>query len=76
MEKEIVERFLGKFVKLEKKTFDPNNPDRTTFKLYGRIESVTDITVLIYTNRGMGAILLDEIVGISEAPNKKGGQHE
>ena len=65
MDKEIVEKFLGKFVKLEKRTVDPNNPYRSTFKLYGTIEAVTDISVIIHTDHD-GAVLLEDVVSIEE----------
>lgn len=65
MEKEIVERFLGFFVLLEKLTADPHR----TFKLYGRIKQVTDESVVIFTDR-LGVVRLQDIVSIREAPEK------
>jgi len=67
MDKEIVKRFLGKYVKLEKKTFMPN---RNTWKLFGTIRAVTDTTVIIYTDRE-GALLLEDIVSIEEAEDRR-----
>lgn len=67
MEKEVVERFLGKFVKLEKHTLMPG---RNTWKLYGVIEEITDTTVIIFTDR-RSAILLEDIVAIEEAQDRR-----
>lgn len=68
MEKEIVERFLGKFVKLEKRTMMPG---RNSWKLYGTLREVTDTSVIIFTDR-QSAILLEDIVAIEEIQERRG----
>ena len=65
MEREIVEKFVGLFVLLEKLTPDPHR----TFKLYGRIKQVTDESVVIFTDR-LGVVRLQDIVSIREALEK------
>ena len=72
MEKEVVEKFLGKFCKVEKRSSDPNNPNRNSFKLYCIIKEVTDSSVIIHTNHD-GAILLDEIITIEELQEEHHG---
>lgn len=67
MDKATAERFLKKFVKLEKKTFMPN---RNTWKLFGTIREVTDTAVIIFTDRE-GAILFENIVSIEEAVERR-----
>lgn len=62
MEKKDIERFIGKKVKLEKKTTDPN---RVSFKLFGTIESVSDSSVVLVTDH-IGVIALSEILSIEE----------
>jgi hypothetical protein len=62
MDRKDIERFIGKRVKLEKKTTDPN---RVSFKLFGIIESVSDTSVVLITDH-VGVISLSEIVSIEE----------
>lgn len=62
MEREDIERFVGKKVKLEKRTTDPT---RCSFKLFGVIESVSDTSVVLVTDH-VGVINLSEIVAIEE----------
>ncbi len=68
MEREIVARFLGKFVKLEKRTMMPG---RNSWKLYGTIQEVTKTSVIIFTDR-QSAILLEDIVAIEESQDRRG----
>jgi len=67
MEKEVVEKFLGKFIKLEKRTLMPG---RNTWKLYGVIEEITGTAVIIFTDR-RSAILLEDIVAIEEVQDQR-----
>jgi len=67
MERETVKLFEGKFVKLVKRSHDPENPGRNTFNLYGELQEVTEDAVVLFTDR-MGVILLEDIVSIEEAP--------
>lgn len=69
LEKEVVMRFVGKFVKVVFRSTDTN---RASFKLYGTLLDVTDESVIIHTDRD-GAILLKEILSIEEATPKYGG---
>lgn len=62
MEKEDVERFIGKKVKLEKKTTDPQ---RCSFKLYGTVQEVTNSSIVFMTDH-IGVIALSEIISIEE----------
>ncbi len=62
MEREIALSFLNSYVKLEKQL--PN--DERPFKLYGTIEKVTDETILLRTDKGLGAIRLSDIISIVE----------
>lgn len=65
MEKEIVEKFVGLFVLLEKLTPDPYR----TFKLYGTIKEVTNESVVIFTDR-LGVVRLQDVVSIRETLEK------
>ena len=64
MEENVVEQFLGKHVVLYKRYV--GDPNRATFKLYCKIQDVTEKTVVIFTDR-LGAILLEDIVSIVES---------
>lgn len=65
MERKDIERFVGKSVKLEKRTTDPT---RISFKLFGTIESVSDSSVVFVTDH-VGVIALSEIISIEENNN-------
>lgn len=66
MEKEIAEAFLHKYVKLEKLTPAGDRP----FKLFGTIEKVTDETIMLKTEQGLGATRLIDIISIVEWRDK------
>jgi hypothetical protein len=66
MERKDIERFIGKKVKLEKKSTDPN---RCSFKLYGIIVEVSDSSVVFMTDH-VGVIALSEIISV-EGQGKK-----
>lgn len=67
MEKEVLQQFIGKHVKLEKRSINLNFPSRTTFKIFCTIKDVTENSVIIFTDH-TGAISLVDIVGIEERP--------
>ena len=62
MEKDTVEFFIGKYVKLERQR--PH--DRRPFKLFGTIKNVTEDSVLIQTKQRFGAIRLCDVVSVQE----------
>ena len=62
MEKDTVEFFLGKYVKLERQRAH----DRRPFKLFGTIKAVTDDSVLLQTETTLGAIRLCDVVSVQE----------
>ena len=70
MEQETAKLFLGKFVKLVRKSIDPNDSSRSTFNLYGDLKQVRSDVVVLFTDR-MGVILLEDIVSLEEASPKK-----
>lgn len=73
MEKETAKLFEGKFVKLVKKSPDPNNLRRDTFNLYGNLREITDDAVILFTDH-IGVILLADIISLEEASPKKPGR--
>ena len=62
MEKETIELFLGKFVKLDR--LRPT--DKRPFKLFGTIDSITNDSVILQTRERRGAIRLCDILSIEE----------
>lgn len=68
MESEIAQPFLNKYVKIEKQ--GPSN-DRP-FKLFGTVENVTNESLLLKTDKGLGAIRLIDIISIVEWRDRNG----
>jgi len=63
MKKETAQRFLSKFVKVER--LQP--ADLRPFNLYGMLEDVDEDSIILRTKQGLGAIRLEDIISISEA---------